>query len=136
MTHDEIPPAAPAGSIQAAIELMRQFAGIVTMETEALRAGTRGSFESLTERKREYLAALQESLASLEPLRRSAGAADRERWRTAAIACEAALRENAKLIEGEQAHAAELMDELRAVVRDRYSATLTYGRDAKPRAGR
>ena len=105
-------------------------------ETEALRGGERAGFEALTARKGEYFDCLKQSLATLEPQRAKASTADRQRWLEVATDCEAALQENAKLIAGEQLHAAAMMDMLRQQMRQRQATSVGYGRDGrlKPRA--
>lgn len=133
MLAEDLPPAAPAGSIGDLIALVRLFTRIVSAETAALRDGERRRFDALTERKREYFEVLQHGLANLERSRASASAAEREIWQTAAADCETALLENARLIETEQAHAAILLGEWRAAMQRRAAATLTYGRDARAR---
>lgn len=135
MTAPDFPPASPAGDFAALIALGQAFASVVRAETEALRKGERGSFETLTARKGEYFDCLKQSLAALEPQRAKAKDADRKRWQEIAADCETALQENAKLIAGEQLHAAAMMDMLRQQLRQRQTSSAGYGRDGrlKPR---
>ncbi|MCW0232305.1 MAG: hypothetical protein OJJ21_01775 [Ferrovibrio sp.] len=135
MSMGDFPSASPATSIAGLIALGTTFAQLVRAETAALRQGERSSFETLTARKAEYLDCLKQSLAALEPQRASAGAVERERWLAVAADCEAALQENAKLIAGEQLHAAAMMDMLRQMQRQRQSTAAGYGKDGrlKPR---
>jgi flagellar biosynthesis/type III secretory pathway chaperone len=130
------PPARPATGFAGLIALGAAFADIVRAETAALRSGERSRFEALTARKAEYFECLKQSLAALEPQRAKAAAVDRERWQEVAADCEAALQENAKLIAGEQLHAAAMMDMLRRQVQQRQSSAVGYGRDGrlKPRS--
>lgn len=125
-----------ASDFAGLIMLGLAFTDIVRAETEALRKGERGSFEALTARKGEYFECLKQSLAALEPQRATVSAADRQRWQQVATECEAALQENAKLIAGEQLHAAAMMDMLRQQIRQRQTSAVGYGRDGrlKPRA--
>ncbi len=134
-TVPDFPPASPASDFAGLIALGISFAAIVRAETEALRKGERGSFEALTARKGEYFNCLKQSLAALEPQRAKAKDADRKRWQEVAADCEAALQENAKLIAGEQLHAAAMMDMLRQQMRQRQTSAVGYGRDGrlKPR---
>jgi hypothetical protein len=136
MSADDLPPASPATDFAGLIALGIAFAHVVRAETAALRRGERGNFEALTARKAEYLDALRQSMAVLEPQRAKATVGDRERWVIVATDCEAALQENAKLIAGEQLHAAAMMDMLRQMLRQRQSNATGYGRDGrlKPRA--
>jgi flagellar biosynthesis/type III secretory pathway chaperone len=131
----DFPPASPAGDFAGLIALGLVFTTVVRAETEALRKGERSSFEALTARKGEYFDCLKQSLAALEPQRAKANAADRKRWQEVAAECEAALQENAKLIAGEQLHAAAMMDMLRQQARQRQTGAVGYGRDGrlKPR---
>jgi len=133
---DDFPAASPATGFTGLIALGATFAEIVRAETAALRNGERSRFEALTARKSEYFECLQQSLAALEPQRAKASAADRKRWQEVAADCEAALQENAKLIAGEQLHAAAMMDMLRRQMQQRQSGSIGYGRDGKlkPRA--
>lgn len=135
-TASDIPPAVPATDFAGLITLGTVFATVVRAETEALRKGERGGFEALTARKGEYFECLKQSLEALEPQRAKASAADRQRWLEVATECEAALQENAKLIAGEQLHAAAMMDMLRQQMRQRQATSVGYGRDGrlKPRA--
>jgi len=135
MSAGDFPPASQATSFAALIALGTTFAEIVRAETTALRKGERGGFEALTARKSEYLETMKQSLAALEPQRAKASAVEKERWVAVATDCEAALQENAKLIAGEQLHAAAMMDMLRQMVRQRQSSATGYGRDGrlKPR---
>lgn len=133
MRTEELPPAAPAGSIGGLVTLMELFTQVVTAETAALREGERSRFDALTERKREYFTVLRDSLAGLKGCHSAPTAEEREIWKTAAASCEAALLENARLIEAEQVHAATLLGEWRAAMERRAAATLTYGRDARTR---
>ena len=128
-------PASPAADFAGLITLGTTFASIVRAETVALRDGERDRFEVLTARKSEYFECLKQTLAVLEPQRAKASAADRKRWQEVAADCEAALQENAKLIAGEQLHAAAMMDMLRQQMRQRQSSAVGYGRDGrlKPR---
>jgi flagellar biosynthesis/type III secretory pathway chaperone len=128
---DEFPPAGPATGFAGLIALGNTFAEIVRAETAALRKGERSGFEALTARKLEYFECLKQSLATLEPQRAKASAADKERWLAVATECEAALQENAKLIAGEQLHAAAMMDMLRQQMRQRQASSVGYGRDGK-----
>lgn len=134
-TESDFPPASPASDVAGLIALGVVFASVVRAETEALRKGERGSFEALTARKGEYFDCLKQSLAALEPQRAKAKDADRKRWQEVAAECEAALQENAKLIAGEQLHAAAMMDMLRQQARQRQTSAVGYGRDGrlKPR---
>jgi flagellar biosynthesis/type III secretory pathway chaperone len=134
-TGPDFPPASPASDFAGLIALGEAFTAIVRAETEALRKGERGSFETLTARKGEYFDCLKQSLAALEPQRAKANAAESKRWQEVATDCEAALQENAKLIAGEQLHAAAMMDMLRQQMRQRQSTSAGYGRDGrlKPR---
>lgn len=134
-TESDFPPASPASDFAGLIALGLAFTAIVRAETEALRKGERGSFEALTARKGEYFDCLKQSLATLEPQRAKAKDADRKRWQEVAADCEAALQENAKLIAGEQLHAAAMMDMLRQQMRQRQTSAVGYGRDGrlKPR---
>lgn len=134
-TAPDFPPASPASDVAGLIALGVVFASVVRAETEALRKGERGSFEALTARKGEYFDCLKQSLAALEPQRAKAKDADRKRWQEVAADCEAALQENAKLIAGEQLHAAAMMDMLRQQARQRQTSAVGYGRDGrlKPR---
>lgn len=129
------PPASPASDFAGLIALGLAFTGVVRAETAALRSGERDSFEALARRKSEYFDCLKQSLETLEPQRAKAGAADRKRWQEVAADCEAALQENAKLIAGEQLHAAAMMDMLRQQMRQRQTSSVGYGRDGrlKPR---
>ncbi|MEK9968558.1 MAG: hypothetical protein VW600_05450 [Ferrovibrio sp.] len=127
----KLPPAGQAASFAALIGLGTTFAEIVRAETAALRAGERTRFEALTARKAEYFECLKQSLAVLEPQRAKASAADRKRWQEVAADCEAALQENAKLIAGEQLHAAAMMDMLRQQIRQRQTSSIGYGQDGK-----
>ena len=131
----DFPPATPAADFAGLIALGLAFTKVVRAETEALRGGERGGFEALTARKGEYFECLRQSLATLEPQRAKASAADRQRWLEVATDCEAALQENAKLIAGEQLHAAAMMDMLRQQMRQRQTSSIGYGRDGrlKPR---
>lgn len=131
----DFPPASPASDFAGLIALGLAFTNVVRAETEALRKGERGSFEALTARKSEYFECLKQSLEALEPQRARASAADRKRWQDVAADCEAALQENAKLIAGEQLHAAAMMDMLRQQMRQRQSSAIGYGPDGrlKPR---
>lgn len=131
----DFPPASPASDFVGLIALGLAFAKVVRAETEALRRGERGGFEALTRRKSEYFDCLKQSLETLEPQRARANAVDRQRWQEAAADCEAALQENAKLIAGEQLHAAAMMDILRQQMRQRQTGSVGYGRDGrlKPR---
>jgi flagellar biosynthesis/type III secretory pathway chaperone len=131
----DFPAANPATGFTGLIALGVTFAEIVRAETLALRNGERGRFEALTARKSEYFECLKQSLAALEPQRAKASVADRKRWQEVAVDCEAALQENAKLIAGEQLHAAAMMDMLRQQMHQRQSRTIGYGRDGrlKPR---
>ncbi len=135
MTAEEFPAAGPATSFAALITLGTVFAQVVRAETAALRKGERSRFEALTVRKGEYLDCMKQSMAALEPQRAKASAVERERWLAVAADCEAALQENAKLIAGEQLHAAAMMDMLRQSMRQRQSNLTGYGRDGrlKPR---
>lgn len=135
MSVGDFPSASPATSIAGLIALGTTFAQLVRAETAALRKGERGSFETLTARKSEYLEILKQSLTALEPQRSGASAVERERWLTVAADCEAALQENAKLIAGEQLHAAAMMDMLRQMLRQRQTGAAGYGKDGrlKPR---
>lgn len=128
---DDFPPAAPAADFAGLIALAGTFTGIVRAETEALRKGERGRFEALTKRKSEYFDCLRQSLETLEPQRARASAADRTRWQEVATDCEAALQENAKLIAGEQLHAAAMLDALRQQMRQRQASAVGYGRDGR-----
>lgn len=134
-TEADFPPASPASDVAGLITLGLAFTAIIRAETEALRKGERGSFEALTVRKGEYFDCLKQSLATLEPQRAKAKDADRKRWQEVAADCEAALQENAKLIAGEQLHAAAMMDMLRQQMRQRQTSAVGYGRDGrlKPR---
>ena len=134
-TAPDFPPASPARDFAGLIALGVSFTAIVRAETEALRKGERGSFEALTARKGEYFDCLKQSLAALEPQRAKTKDADRKRWQEVAADCEAALQENAKLIAGEQLHAAAMMDMLRQQMRQRQTSAVGYGRDGrlKPR---
>ncbi|MFN3400520.1 MAG: hypothetical protein ACK4Z4_09300 [Ferrovibrio sp.] len=134
-TEPDFPPASPASDFTGLIALGLVFTAIVRAETEALRKGERGSFEALTARKGEYFDCIKQSLAALEPQRAKAKDADRKRWQEVAADCEAALQENAKLIAGEQLHAAAMMDMLRQQMRQRQTSAVGYGRDGrlKPR---
>lgn len=136
MSAGDFPPASPATTIADLIALGARFAQIVRAETTALRKGERAGFEALTARKTEYLDMLKQSLTALEPQRAAASAVEKERWMAMAVDCEAALQENARLIAGEQLHAAAMMDMLRQMVRQRQSSAAGYGRDGrlKPRA--
>ena len=131
----DFPPATPAADFAGLIALGLAFTKVVRAETEALRGGERGGFEALTARKLEYFECLKQSLAALEPQRAKASAADRQRWLEVATDCEVALQENAKLIAGEQLHAAAMMDMLRQQMRQRQTSSVGYGRDGrlKPR---
>lgn len=135
MAAADLPPAIPASDFAGLIALGLTFAKVVRAETEALRKGERGSFEALTRRKSEYFDCLKQSLETLEAQRARASTADRKRWQEAAADCEAALQENAKLIAGEQLHAAAMMDMLRQQMRQRQTGSVGYGRDGrlKPR---
>ncbi len=115
------------------IALAQRFTEVILAETAALRDGDRNRFEMLTGRKREYLDAVRQSLAALEPLRAGIPAKEREDWEKTAAVCETALQENARLIEAEQVHAAALLGEWRAAMQKRMDATLTYGRDGRAR---
>lgn len=134
-TPPDFPPASPASDFAGLIALGVSFTAIVRAETEALRKGERGSFEALTARKGEYFDCLKQSLATLEPQRTKAKDTNRKRWQEVAADCEAALQENAKLIAGEQLHAAAMMDMLRQQMRQRQTSAVGYGRDGrlKPR---
>jgi len=134
-TEPDFPPASPANDFAGLIALGLAFTAIVRAETEALRKGERGSFETLTARKGEYFDCIKQSLAALEPQRAKAKDTDRKRWQEVAADCEAALQENAKLIAGEQLHAAAMMDMLRQQMRQRQTSAVGYGRDGrlKPR---
>lgn len=131
----DIQPPSEAKDFPALIALGTAFADIVRAETEALRKGDRTGFEALTAHKSAYYECLKLSLATLEPQRPKASAADRKRWQEVAADCETALQENAKLIAGEQLHAAAMMDMLRQQARQRQSSSIGYGRDGrlKPR---
>lgn len=131
----DFPPATPASDFAGLIALGLTFACVVRAETEALRKGERGSFEALTRRKSDYFDCLKQSLEALDPQRARASAADRKRWQEVAADCDAALQENAKLIAGEQLHAAAMMDMLRQQMRQRQTSSVGYGRDGrlKPR---
>jgi flagellar biosynthesis/type III secretory pathway chaperone len=131
----DFPAANPANDFAGLIALGLAFTAVIRAETEALRKGERGSFEALTARKSDYFECLKQSLAALEPQRAKANAADRKRWQEVATECEAALQENARLIAGEQLHAAAMMDMLRQQMRQRQSSSTGYGRDGrlKPR---
>lgn len=131
----DFPAASPAKDFAGLIALGLAFTAVIRAETEALRKGERGSFEALTARKSDYFECLKQSLATLEPRRAGASAADRKRWQEVATECEAALQENAKLIAGEQLHAAAMMDMLRQQMRQRQTSAMGYGRDGrlKPR---
>lgn len=131
----DFPPAIPVSDFAGLIALGLAFGNIVRAETDALRKGDRGGFEALTRRKSEYFDCLKQSLEALEPQRGRASAADRKRWQEVAADCEAALQENAKLIAGEQLHAAAMMDMLRQQMRQRQASSAGYGRDGrlKPR---
>jgi flagellar biosynthesis/type III secretory pathway chaperone len=131
----DFPAASPASDFAGLIALGLAFTAVIRAETEALRKGDRGSFEALTARKSDYFECLKQSLAALEPQRAGASAADRKRWQEVATECEAALQENAKLIAGEQLHAAAMMDMLRQQMRQRQTSSMGYGRDGrlKPR---
>ncbi|QDO97438.1 flagellar protein FlgN [Ferrovibrio terrae] len=131
----DFPAAAPATDLAGLIALGLVFTTVVRAETDALRKGERSSFEALTARKGEYFDCLKQSLAALELHRAKANAADRARWQEVAAECEAALQENAKLIAGEQLHAAAMMDMLRQQARQRQTGAVGYGRDGrlKPR---
>jgi flagellar biosynthesis/type III secretory pathway chaperone len=131
----DFPPASPAGDFAGLIALGLVFASVVRAETEALRKGERSSFEALTARKGEYFDCLKQSLTALEPQRAKTNATDRSRWQEVAAECEAVLQENAKLIAGEQLHAAAMMDMLRQQARQRQTGAVGYGRDGrlKPR---
>lgn len=131
----DFPAASPAKDFAGLIALGLAFTAVVRAETEALRKGERGGFEALTARKSDYFERLKQSLAALEPQRAGASAADRKRWQEVATECEAALQENAKLIAGEQLHAAAMMDMLRQQMRQRQTSSTGYGRDGrlKPR---
>jgi flagellar biosynthesis/type III secretory pathway chaperone len=134
-TPPDFPPASSASDFAGLIALGVSFTAIVRAETEALRKGERGGFEALTARKGEYFDCLKQSLAALEPQRAKAKDVDRKRWQEVAADCEAALQENAKLIAGEQLHAAAMMDMLRQQMRQRQTSAVGYGRDGrlKPR---
>lgn len=136
MSAEDFPPANQATSFAALIALGTTFAAIIRAETAALRKGERTGFEALTARKGEYLETLKQSLAALEPQRAKASAVEKERWTAVATDCEAALQENAKLIAGEQLHAAAMLDMLRQMVRQRQATSTGYGRDGrlKPRS--
>lgn len=131
----DFPPAGPAADFAGLIALGLAFTNVVRAETEALRKGERGRFEALTARKSEHFECLKQSLEALEPQRAKVSAEDRKRWGDVAADCEAALQENAKLIAGEQLHAAAMMDMLRQQMRQRQSSAIGYGRDGrlKPR---
>jgi flagellar biosynthesis/type III secretory pathway chaperone len=135
MSAGDFPPASAATSLAALIALGTTFAQIVRAETAALRKGERASFEALTASKSAYLETLKQSMTALEPQRSTASAVERERWVAVAADCEAALQENAKLIAGEQLHAAAMMDMLRQMLRQRQTGAAGYGRDGrlKPR---
>lgn len=136
MSDTDFPPAPAAESFTALIGLVETFGRIVRAETAALRSGDRAGFEALTARKNEYQIALQHGMTALEPQRAKAAAADRQRWQAAAAEAETALQENAKLIAGEQLHAAAMLDMLRQSLRRQQGNAVGYGRDAKlkPRA--
>lgn len=135
MSAAEFPPASPASDFAGLIALGLAFTRVVRAETEALRKGERGSFEALTARKSDYFDCLKQSLEALEPQRAKASAEDRKRWQDVATDCETALQENAKLIAGEQLHAAAMMDLLRQQMRQQQASSVGYGRDGrlKPR---
>lgn len=136
MTDTAFPPAPAAATFAALIDIVETFGRIVRAETAALRSGDRPAFEALTARKAEYQTALQAGMTALEPQRAKAAAPEKQRWQTAAAEAEAALQENAKLIAGEQLHAAAMLDMLRQNLRQQQSSAVGYGRDAKlkPRA--
>ena len=136
MTAGDVPPAVPAATIAELIALGARFAEIVRAETAALRQGERTNFEALTAHKANYLEVLKRSLVTLEPERAKAGAVEKERWLAIAIDCETALQENARLIAGEQLHAAAMMDMLRQMMMRQQATAVGYGRDGrlKPRA--
>lgn len=130
-TAPDFQPPREATDFAGLIALGTVFADIVRAETEALRRGERASFEALTTHKSAYFECLRQSLATLEPRRAKATAPDRKRWQEVAADCEAALQENAKLIAGEQLHAAAMMDMLRQQMRQRQSSSVGYGRDGR-----
>lgn len=131
MTDTAFPPAPAAATFAALIDIVETFGRIVRAETAALRSGDRPAFEALTARKAEYQTALQTGMTALEPQRAKAAAPEKQRWQTAAAEAEAALQENAKLIAGEQLHAAAMLDMLRQNLRQQQSSAVGYGRDAK-----
>lgn len=129
MNETDFPPATAATGFPALIALAETFARIVRAETAALRSGERAGFDALTRRKAEYQATMQQSMTALEAQKDRASSQDRERWRAAAADAEAALQENARLIAGEQLHAAAMLDMLRQTLRER--STAGYSRDGK-----
>jgi hypothetical protein len=131
MSDADFPPAPAAASFTALIDLVETFGRIVRAETIALRGGDRSAFEALTARKAEYQTALQAGMTALEPQRAKAAAPEKQRWQAAAAEAEAALQENAKLIAGEQLHAAAMLDMLRQTLRRQQGNAVGYGRDAK-----
>lgn len=131
MSDTDFPPAPAATSFTTLIGIVETFGRIVRAETAALRSGDRPAFEALTARKAEYQDALQTGMAALEPQRAKAAAPDKQRWQAAAAEAEAALQDNAKLIAGEQLHAAAMLDMLRQSLRQQQSGAVGYGRDAK-----
>lgn len=131
MSETDFPPAPAAGSVTALIGILETFGRIVRAETLALRGGDRAAFEALTARKAEYQTALQAGMTALETQRAKAAAPEKQRWQAAAAEAEAALQENAKMIAGEQLHAAAMLDMLRQSLRQRQSTAVGYGRDAK-----
>lgn len=129
------PPAAPATTLAGLVALATTFAAVIRAETLALRKGERESFEAFTACKADYAEILKQSMEALAPQREKASAKERADWAAIAADCEAALQENAKLIAGEQLHAAAMMDMLRQTFRQRPSNSAGYGRDGrlKPR---
>lgn len=129
----EFPPATVPDSFHGLILLAEIFARVVRAETRALKDGNRDLFEALTLRKGEYHEALREGMGALEHQRNQATVEVRERWRSVAGDCEQALQDNARLIAGEQLHAAAMLDMLRQTLRRQQMQSVGYGRDGRLR---